>query len=651
MALVPPFAQALGWLRAGELPALYAHYGQLQTRFEQGDAHEDALDAAFELFAPEWIPNPRFFDDWRAHQGDSPARSLAEARWYFEQALFVRGDGGAANVSDFEWRRIGVYIAKARRAALASLAHSPRSLMSCILLGRIERIFSGCFEDEGEGEAFDWYGHGLGLAPDSALLALARLQCLRPEWGGSKAAMAAFVEAQPTALQPALRAAMHRFLLHHAAFFEGTPGLIQTHFDAAEALQPESAWNCFWRAMAESREGDGAEPLRWIQRAREREPENMELFWYEVEFAGWAGRNALQRERLESALQLGNFRARRALADALLRRTATEAEQLRGLELLREGHGLGDPICSFELAQALGERGEVQALQEALAVTAAAAATGDADCALLNVALRIDAKQRPAVTDRAWLAYLHQALAADLPAAPGRLAQLIERGWLHRDRAGELRIGPALTGVDWRAAFRLRLASAEAGEVWQQREVGRKLLHGEDGAPTDASAGLLWLRRAADAGDPIAQHLLAQQLLHGRHLPRDSGQARLLLALAIEDDLPEARRDRAIADLLGLGEVWGSAEDALQALAECVEQEEDPIACEALAAVHLQGVGVARNPAEAMRWLRRGVRMEGPGLWMWFQYACRCAPWPIRLIGQGLVRLGLQPRPLSLRFE
>jgi len=106
------------------------------------------------------------------------------------------------------------------------------------------------------------------------------------------------------------------------------------------------------------------------------------------------------------------------------------------------------------------------------------------------------------------------AAAADLPEAPAAAAGLTVEGLL---------------------------AKAEGGDPWAQLNVGAAFDHGLGGFPLDPVRGVLWYRRAAEAGLAEAQFNLAHCLATGNGTARDDVAALGWMLRAAEQELPSAQ--------------------------------------------------------------------------------------------------------------
>jgi len=97
------------------------------------------------------------------------------------------------------------------------------------------------------------------------------------------------------------------------------------------------------------------------------------------------------------------------------------------------------------------------------------------------------------------------------------------------------------------------LAKAEGGDPWAQLNVGAAFDHGLAGFPLDPVRGVLWYRRAAEAGLPEAQFNLAHCLATGNGTVRDDVAALSWMLRAAEQGLPSAQFLAGVMYAEGIG--------------------------------------------------------------------------------------------------
>jgi len=90
--------------------------------------------------------------------------------------------------------------------------------------------------------------------------------------------------------------------------------------------------------------------------------------------------------------------------------------------------------------------------------------------------------------------------------------------------------------------------AAEQGDPPSQLQYGRALMFGAGGRSPDPSAGAVWVRRAAEAGDIEAQNFLAAMFQQGNGVPKDWQQAYFWSLLASVDGDPAKVRLRNLVE-------------------------------------------------------------------------------------------------------
>ena len=160
------------------------------------------------------------------------------------------------------------------------------------------------------------------------------------------------------------------------------------------------------------------------------------------------------------------------------------------------------------------------------------------------------------------------------------------------------RAGDGVTQDDT-ASFTWMRAAAEKGNVEAQYELARVLARGI-GTPADPEAAEAWLREAAGAGHVQAQFFLGQTL---RARDKNNREALDWLRRAAEAGLPVAQRNLGMAYLTGTG-VEADSKEALRWLNTAADQG-DPGAWSSLGYAYASGTGVERNDETAVQWYER----------------------------------------------
>lgn len=141
------------------------------------------------------------------------------------------------------------------------------------------------------------------------------------------------------------------------------------------------------------------------------------------------------------------------------------------------------------------------------------------------------------------------------------------------------------------------VARAEKGETAAQVELAEIFTRGE-AAPKDEAAAVLWLTKAAEAGDAGAQAKLGQRFL----TQKDAKKAVEWLTKAAEQGNGEAQMALGGIYLAGKVVLKNSAEAAKWFL-KCAEAGNPAAACQ-VGRMHMTGAGVAKDDVEAYKWAR-----------------------------------------------
>ena len=136
--------------------------------------------------------------------------------------------------------------------------------------------------------------------------------------------------------------------------------------------------------------------------------------------------------------------------------------------------------------------------------------------------------------------------------------------------------------------------------------LGLTLMTG-DGLPSDRDAGLAWIVRAAELGDPAAARDIAGRLRNGASIKVD--ETRIATALKPDADAGDVEAMRALAPMIIRGR--GIKQDPAQGLAMLTRAAEKGAsgAEQDLAQLYLAGApGVPVSRPEALRWLAASAR-------------------------------------------
>ncbi|MCB2054666.1 MAG: sel1 repeat family protein [Geminicoccaceae bacterium] len=157
----------------------------------------------------------------------------------------------------------------------------------------------------------------------------------------------------------------------------------------------------------------------------------------------------------------------------------------------------------------------------------------------------------------------------------------------------------ALERRDFVAAASTYRSLAEAGIARAQLEYARMLLDGQ-GVRADEVEAAAWLQRAADGGEVTAMRELGRLYVDGVGVETDTGRAASLFAAAAERGDETARYELARMSLdSGHGDpALAVAAMTRAAMAGHIDAQLD------LAAMHVRGRYLPKDPGEARRWYR-----------------------------------------------
>jgi Zn-dependent protease with chaperone function/tetratricopeptide (TPR) repeat protein len=171
--------------------------GGLQRAFEEDPGAGTQLERAY--FALDRIPRTAegVLGDWVNEQPASYAALTARASFYYFQALEARGTGFIAETPEENIRTMRIFLEKSRLDLERSLALTQKPYLSHLTMMSIARVSGSRTSERAH------YLEAVKLAPQSVELRLAHLTSLEPRWGGSYAAMQAYVEESRAQLRDA----------------------------------------------------------------------------------------------------------------------------------------------------------------------------------------------------------------------------------------------------------------------------------------------------------------------------------------------------------------------------------------------------------------------------------------------------------------
>jgi TPR repeat protein len=116
---------------------------------------------------------------------------------------------------------------------------------------------------------------------------------------------------------------------------------------------------------------------------------------------------------------------------------------------------------------------------------------------------------------------------------------------------------------------------AEAGDAQAQFDLGRMLYSGQNGAPKDLTEAIKWVKKAAEQGHAVAQHILGAAYYHGDGVKKNDAEAAKWYRKAAEQGEMDAQ--------------W------------------------VLAKLYLEGRGVTQSFKEAEKWIRKAAAQGHEG--------------------------------------
>ena len=149
-------------------------------------------------------------------------------------------------------------------------------------------------------------------------------------------------------------------------------------------------------------------------------------------------------------------------------------------------------------------------------------------------------------------------------------------------------------------------AAAASGDTVANYKLGQAYLYGLGGTPRNPSLAAHSFANAADRGHPWAQYRLAQMLLEGQGVGRDSQRATTLTLAAANGGQPQAACNVGIMYLFGNG----MPKDTTEAARWFTLAAENGVA-EAqynLGLLYYRGDGVPQQLYAALQWMRRAAQ-------------------------------------------
>ncbi len=154
---------------------------------------ENVWWAAFNYLAQPRPENDKRYDEWLTHAKGSPRARLARAMFLEKRGWRARGEKWAQQTGRSQFIRMADFHAEAKREYTALVEKSPDNLLA------YDGLMSICLAEGGVDCSARWLRQALSHDPGSFNIRAAHMYALKPRWGGSYEAMAAFATEAQTA--------------------------------------------------------------------------------------------------------------------------------------------------------------------------------------------------------------------------------------------------------------------------------------------------------------------------------------------------------------------------------------------------------------------------------------------------------------------
>ena len=580
----------------------FAAYGQLIEQAQstdqlQGDGLTDALDDALAVCESQTRTIDQATAAWLAQAPESSAALMARATFLQARGSQARGSATADLVPQHGW--LGMhesYRAAARLWAQAAqrMKHPAHALAQ---MGRIAWVGGDALlQDAPLPGGQDWFAWGLAREPHSCALRTAKLNTLRPEWGGSMQAFCAYRDdpAHPSALSAGglrrFKRYAHSVLGHYLVFFGDDTTRGMAEHEAAIALEPDNAWGYYFRSMSYSAQDKHEQAIVDLERAHALYPESIAILAEQVQ-ARWrlSEQDPQIEPLLERLIAMGHAKSYHDLAR---HRRYNLADHTGAVDVWRKGMQEGIASCAEMLGHCYADG-------------AGGALTIDFDEAARCFKQSFDLGL-PGPANEIWLLVNNGKTRLFNPEEASTM--LLQAALLQGDTK-------STANSAWAMQYRgLRFDTDAQGQPQHVRFVDEPLQAGS----TDAQYYIGLLEQASHGGNAWALTELAQQCFSGHYIEKDLEQGHALLAEVIETTEPGTRRARAqtlLAERLldgtdGEGRQSGDGQRALQLLQDAAEQGDDS-ACTRLIDLYALGhkrLGIKRNQKQAEHWAAQAVQ-------------------------------------------
>jgi TPR repeat protein len=591
-------------------------FAKAQLAFESGNLDEYDLADTYNVLCFKTIPSMQWLEDWFQAMPQSYSACLLLALWCQDAGWDARGSGTAGGM--------GSWFERAKRYAEQSISLTSKPLLSYGVIGNIAR--GSRVEIDLKKAIFpDWYTAGLSVLPDSKTIRILLMQSMRPEWGGSQQMLQQYVAMhREHPLHDFLGSAMHRFLLHHAAYFKSDWSKVEHHLAEAKRLDPTNIWTSYWHALALNVFDRMAQANAILREQIKQAPHERELYF---QLGAQLGAMDLHDEVLAAYKPLvinGDARAIELSAN-LLMDSAEEKDDKRAAADAKEhyeylvdgGHDqAGNRLANLYFNGKLVAKDVKRAFEYA---KVSADQGNEYSCQLIWNRYRMgDLTDR--LSKQEALDYLSKAWRLGNPYGLTRVIEAIEEGYCALGEAKQLHATPsgAVSRETLAMAFGLRRDAALAGDVDQQKYLAKLMMEGNEYFPPDKVAGLKWYEMAADQGDDYAQVMLGWYYARGEHCELNYEKAIPWLELALEQDNEFAYYELGRLCLDGLGQPRDIPR-ALELLEVSAQKHKRSSAFELLASRYFYGVGLPEDRQKARYWMEQARNVKQLSSWMTHQ--------------------------------
>ncbi len=157
--------------------------------------------------------------------------------------------------------------------------------------------------------------------------------------------------------------------------------------------------------------------------------------------------------------------------------------------------------------------------------------------------------------------------------------------------------------------------NAAAGDVRAQQELALRFFTGSKGVERDERQAVLWLRKAAELGDPYSQAFLGDMYFNGTGIQQDDGEAAKWWQKSAEQGCAEGQWRVGQLHYMGRGVPKDDAE-AVKWFQKSAEQGSADGQF-LLGRCCMEGWGRTADPAEAVKWFQKAAEQGQSGGQIW----------------------------------